>query len=127
MPRILIAATAILLPFLVVAPAPAQQATEQYIPLGQSPGLSPAQTYTGEIVSADAGARTVTFGTGAERHSVRVTQNTRIWIDRSKFGLPSTVGAFGDLESGRLAEVKYADGGRRDTADWIKVVPESAN
>lgn len=125
MPR-LVTATAVLL-LLAALPAAAQQATERYIPLGQSPGLSAAQTYVGAIAGTDAGARTVTFGTGTERRSVRITPKTRIWIDRSRFGLPSMVGGFDDLKSGRRAEVKYLDDGRRDAADWIKVVPETVN
>jgi len=119
-------ATAVLL-LLIASSAFAQQATERYIPLGQSPGLSARQTYVGVIAEADPGARTVTFGTGTAHRSVRITPKTWIWIDRSKFGLPSMAGSFDDLKSGRRAEVKYVDESRREAADWIKVVPESVN
>lgn len=122
-----IAATAALLLLLMVLPAAAQRATERYIPLGRSPGLSMAQTLVGPIIGADAEARTVTLGARTERHSVRITADTKIWIDRTGYGLSNIPGSFDDLKSGRRAEVKYVDEGRRETADWIKVVPEAAN
>lgn len=125
MPRTLIGAAAAVL-LLLAAPAPAQQATEQFIPIGRSPGLSKPRTYVGTIGAVDAGARTVTLGTGADRHSVRVVPETRIWIDRTQHRKTNVMGRFDDLVVGRRVEVKYKDARDRQTADWIKVEPGQA-
>lgn len=58
---------------------------------------------------------------------IRLTPHTRIWLDRSGHGLTNQTGRFEDLQSGRRAEVKYANEARRDAADWIKMVPEHGN
>lgn len=121
------ATAAILLLLLTASSSTAQKATEPFIPLGRSPGLSATQTYTGAIVAVDAAERTVSFGSAQDRHSIRVTRETRIWIDRTKYGLTNMTGSFEDLKPGRRAEVKYVDEGRREAADWIKVVPEGAD
>lgn len=42
-------------------PAHAQEATERYIPLGQSPGVSGKLTSIGEIAEVDPRARTLTI------------------------------------------------------------------
>jgi hypothetical protein len=44
---------ALLLALLVLPPAYAQKATEQFIPIGQSPGISGVETRIGEIVASD--------------------------------------------------------------------------
>ena len=55
----LIGAALILGSVCMTAPAGAQQATERYIPLGRSPGLSGTSTYIGRIASADSRTRTL--------------------------------------------------------------------
>ncbi len=65
---------AVLAALLWSAAAQAQKTTEQFIPIGQSPGLSGKYTYLGAIESADSVARLVTAG----GRSVRVTARTRI-------------------------------------------------
>lgn len=119
-PRTLFAAVVALS---LVPAVPAQEATEQFIPIGRSPGLSGTRTYVGTIAGVDASARAVVLGAGAERHSVRVVPETRIWIDRTQHGKSNVVGRFEDLVEGRNVEVKYRDGGAREVADWIKVAP----
>ncbi len=101
----------------------AQQATEQYVPLGQSPGVSGTLTVIGTIDAIDAARRTITVAGSSGSSSVRVANQTNIWLDRSKIKLVNIVGAFADLATGQTVEVKFVDSDRRQVADWIKVEP----
>jgi len=94
-----------------------QKATEQFIPVGQSPGVSNKSTYIGVVEAADPRQRTVT----AAGHTVQITERTRIWLDRSLLKLGSQEGSFGDLHEGRKIEIKYADQGQRQVAQWVKI------
>jgi hypothetical protein len=98
-----------------------QKETERYIPLGQSPGVSQKYTSIGEIAEIDAAGRTVTVAERAGRRTVRITEKTRIWLDRTKLKQANLTGSFADLQKGRRVEVKYADPERRQVADWVKV------
>ena len=102
-------------------PALGQMMTEQFIPMGQSPGLSGKYTDLGEIKQVDVEGRTITLGGAAGGRAVAVTERTRIWLDRSKLQQTSVAGGFADLREGRQVEVKYEDDERRQTATWIKV------
>ncbi len=99
-----------------------QQTTEQYIPVGQSPGVSGVYSYIGQIESADASNRTVTVSGPEGARTIRVTEETSIWLDRSELRLTNQTGSMADLQPGRRVEVKYADEETKETAAWIKVV-----
>ncbi len=98
-----------------------QTMTEQYIPIGQSPGLSGKFTDLGKIERVDVGGRTITLGETAGGRAVAITERTRIWLDRSKLQQTSVTGGFADLREGRQVEVMYEDHERRQAAAWIKV------
>ena len=102
--------------------ARAQEATEQFIPLGQSPGLS---SDIGMIDLVDQVAQVIVIKEepASGGRPVQVTEQTRIWIDRSAFRESNIAGGFDDLKTGRQVEVKYQDDERRERAEWIKVVP----
>lgn len=100
--------------------ARAQKATEQFIPIGQSPGLSGKATLIGAIEAVDAAARTVTVNAGATSYRCALTDRTRIWVDRSAARLSATAGSVTDLQPGRRIEVKFTDATRK-TAEWVKV------
>jgi hypothetical protein len=102
--------------------AHAQKMTEQFIPVGQSPGVSGTYSYIGEIESVDAENRTITVAGPEGPRTIKVTEQTRIWLDRSEQRLTNLVGSITDLRPGRRIEVKYVEYETRDTADWIKVV-----
>lgn len=104
-----------------VSHAHGQKATEQYIPLGQSPGVSHRLTSIGTIAAVDPQARTITVAAAAGGHTVRITDKTFIWLDRSKLELTNVRGTFDDLKPGRTVEVKYDDVERKRSADWVKV------
>ena len=99
-----------------------QRLTEQFIPVGQSPGISGVHSYIGEIEAVDVGKRTVTVKGPAGSRTIQVGQQTRIWLDRSQRRLTNVVGSMADLRPGRTAEVSYVDVETKDAAAWIKVV-----
>ena len=98
-----------------------QRATEQFIPLGHSPGLSGRYTYIGQIASADAQQRTISVSQTGGSHTVKITDATRIWLDRSKLRQTALRGSFGDLKKGEKVEIKYQGNDREQPADWVKV------
>ncbi|MDH3497188.1 MAG: hypothetical protein OER21_10515 [Gemmatimonadota bacterium] len=100
--------------------AQAQQATERYIPLGQSPGLSSRYTYMGQIVRIDAAARTVTVGNADTTRTIALTEHTKIWLDRSATRQTTLIGRLEDLQPGQRIEIKYEDYATKDRAAWIK-------
>jgi hypothetical protein len=104
-----------------VSPARGQKATEQYIPIGQSPGVSGKYTWIGEIADLNLRARTVTITDAAGPRTIRITEKTRIWLDRSKLKLTNLTGHFSDLRKGGRIEMKYETPERRDVVEWVKV------
>jgi hypothetical protein len=102
--------------------ARAQRTTEQFIPVGQSPGISGVRSYTGAIVAVDAERRTVTVRSPTAPLIIKITARTRVFLDRSAQRLTNEVGSMTDLQVGRRVEIKFVDDETRDTADWIKVV-----
>ena len=106
----------------LAANANAQETTEQFIPVGQSPGISGTYSYIGEIQAVDAQARTVTVAGPEGARTIKVTDETRIWLDRSQQRQSNTVGDMSDLQTGRRCEVKYTDYDTKEEAAWIKVV-----
>jgi hypothetical protein len=98
-----------------------QKMTEQFIPMGQSPGLSGMYTDVGQIEQIDFESRTITLAEVAGGRVVAITGRTRIWLDRSTLQQTNVTGSFMDLREGRRVEVKYEDDARRQAAAWIKV------
>ena len=98
-----------------------QKETERYIPIGQSPGLSQKHTSIGEIAEIDPGPRTIIVTEPAGRHTVKIAEKTRIWLDRTKLKQTNLRGSFADLRKGRRVEVKYEDPEHREVAEWVKV------
>ncbi len=98
-----------------------QEATERYIPIGQSPGLSRQYNYIGPIEAIDREHRTLTVAGPSGSRVVKLAERTRIWLDRSMLKLPSLRGGLEDCQLGRTVEVKYVDSATRELADWVKV------
>jgi hypothetical protein len=110
---------AALLAACALAPASAQQATERYVPIGRSPGVSGVSTVTGTVESVDAAAGRLTLRTDTGPRVLEIADATRIWLDRSALGESNRAASLGACQPGREVEVKLAAGGRR--ADWIKI------
>lgn len=102
-------------------PAPAHKATERFIPLGRSPGVSHDFTVVGKIEAVDQRRRSVTIATPSGNLVVEIRKEAKIWVDRTKLKQTNIVGGFIDLKSGRTIEVKFANPDRKRVVDWVKV------
>lgn len=111
----------LLLAMLALPPAYAQKATEQFIPIGQSPGISGVETRIGEIVASDGRTLTIQVRDAKEPVKVRLTDTTRIFLDRSKVKQSNLTGSAAELQKGRLAEVRLVGPPESPAADWVKV------
>ena len=100
-----------------------QQATEMFIPIGQSPGISKTATVIGTIESVDAEKRTIVVKSDGGTATATITEKTKIFLDGSQRKEPNRYGAFEALETGARVEVLY-EGRTRATAgpaEWVKV------
>lgn len=106
-----------------------QQATEIYIPIGRSPGLSGKITFIGRIETVSPGDRSFSVIGPSGTASAVVTSRTKIWLDRSELRLSNTTGAFADLRTGLTVEIKYEGSERKSqgAAEWIKVRVEASS
>lgn len=101
-----------------------QRATELYMPIGKSPGLSEEEvTVIGTVESVDEEERSFTIAGADGPASAVVTERTHIYLDRSELQRSNLYGDFDDLKVGRRVEVLYED---RDSigegpAEWIKI------
>ncbi len=118
---ILIAFTTILL--LGVSQAHAQKATEIFIPIGKSPGLSGKYTSIGKIASFNLQQKMLTVSDSTANYTVKITDSTQVWLDRSPKKLSNTNGTLEDLRPGVMVEIKYFNNERKEggTAEWVKV------
>lgn len=102
--------------------AHAQKATEQFIPIGKSPGLSGKFTVIGKIETVDRQKRTIICTDSTGSYTVKVNDGTRIWLDRTQQNQTAQTGALADCQQGRTVEVKFLDKNRKQgPAEWIKL------
>jgi ABC-type sugar transport system substrate-binding protein len=101
--------------------AAAQEATEVFIPIGKSPGVSKQETFIGTVDAADEKGRSLRVTAPAGAITVAVTDKTRIFRDKSALKQRNEVGTFADLQKGRTVEVKLEPGEGQRKAEWIKV------
>ena len=104
-----------------VSEAFGQEATEMYIPIGQSPGVSSKSTLLGTIESVDPGKRMLTVSGPAGTRKFQIAERTLIWIDRSAQKQRNQTGTLADLQRGRKVEIKPDEGAGQAVAKWIKV------
>jgi len=93
----------------------AQAATEVFIPIGRSPGVSGKTSIVGVIESREPGDGLVVAG-----RQFFVDFDTQIYLDRNKLRETNTIGTTRDLQIGVTVEVKPQRENER-VADWIKV------
>ncbi len=98
----------------------AQQTTEQFIPIGMSPGVSGKSSYLGSITAVDSAAKSFSMQIDGDNKDIGVAATTRIWLDRSKSRKSNLDGGFGALETGSTVEV-LMDPGDSTKAAWIKI------
>lgn len=105
--------------------AAAQHATELYIPIGRSPGLSGKYTMMGRIDSVSPGHEMMIAGADT-RAAAQLTDDTRFYLDRTALKRSNLYGAYGDCKVGAYCEIKYVDNRPGDRAnpgrvEWIKI------
>lgn len=105
----------------VLAAAQAQEMTERYIPVGAYAGMTDWRTILGTLEGIDPAGRKVTLRIGSQMQTFRVTDDTRIWLDRSRLGQTTVDGALAELPPGLKAEVRVVGASAPSTARWIKV------
>jgi len=110
----------VLMPALVPNSALGQKATEKFIAVGKSPGVSGKLTVIGEIEQFDVQNGMLTVASASGKHTCKLGDRTRIWLDRTKLKQSNLTGTVADLQKGRRVEIKH-EGAERKTADWIKV------
>ncbi len=99
----------------------AEKSTELYIPIGQSPGLSGEYTVMGKIYQVDSRNQSIKMSGPSGSYTVKLTQHTFIYLDKSKYGLPNTYGTLADCKAGDTVEVKFEGNSRSKPIEWIKV------
>ncbi len=122
MQRHSIGAALILAAVLLAPGVDAQQATERFIPVGQSPGISGKYSYIGKIEQVDPQKRTILVAGPEGSRTIEITDATKIWLDRTQQRKSCESGAVTDLRPGLRVEVKYADYAKKEKAEWIKMV-----
>ncbi len=95
-------------------------ATERYIPMGYWTSIGVENSYIGDVTDVASDGATLAYQTEGRRTTIRIDDETRIYIDRSHLGKKSLRGTREDLRPGRRMEIKL----RTDAsgvAEWIKV------
>lgn len=98
----------------------AHQLTEQFIPIGQSPGISGQTSYIGRVQSLDPSNTSFILDSNRGIKTITLTPKTRIWLDRSKLKQTSIRAGFDDIAPGSRVEVK-PDRAVDGRAEWIKI------
>jgi hypothetical protein len=100
----------------------AQKATEMFVPIGQSSGLSGKHTLQGRVQSVNTAERSLTVAQDTTTLTVKVAVTTPVWIDRSKQQQSNSAGTLADAKPGMLAEVKFIKNNRSSgDAEWVKL------
>jgi hypothetical protein len=103
-------------------PSQAQRATEMYVPIGQSAGLSGKHTLQAAIQSVNAAERSITLARDGSSVTVKLGAQTPVWIDRSKLQQANSIGTLADARPGMLAEVKFLKNNLSNgEAEWLKL------
>ena len=102
------------------ATAYGQYETERFIPIGQSPGVSGKYSVVGQIVAIDEAENTITVAGPDGNQTLRVTDDTDVWIDRSGSKRKNLHGSRADCSVGRRVEVMHV-WNDRSVARWIKI------
>ena len=92
-------------------------ATERYIPMGESPGVSNGKSYIGAIQSVRTTASGFTMSVEGDEKLIEVTEETKIYLDTGP-GKTNRIGTEEDCQVGRMIEVYLQEDG---TAYWVKI------
>ncbi|MDH3748278.1 MAG: hypothetical protein OER97_08725 [Gammaproteobacteria bacterium] len=94
-----------------------QKATEVYIPIGSSPGVSESKSFVGTIKRVNYEARSIELVGQDGTKTIYVSDDTLYYLDRSVYGKKNTAGEMHDCKVGLRVEVFEYD----DTVAWVKI------
>lgn len=114
-------AIALLFASAYAAGAAAHPATERYVPIGYWDSVGVTGTYLGRVSRVAPRGESLDFVDEGVDKTIRITDRTRIYIDRSHLKMANLNGTRADLRAGRTMEVKLAPDG---SAEWIKIRAE---
>ena len=95
-----------------------QQATEVYIPIGKSPGVSGRDSIVGSISSVDHARYRMTVSVSGETKMVKMSPVTRYYVDKTRARKQNKTGSFEDCEVGQRIEAYVDEDGN---AVWVKI------
>lgn len=105
--------------FLIIGnTALSQQATEVYIPIGQSPGVSGRDSIIGSISTVDRERYRMMISVAGETKMVTMTPATRYYLDKTRARKQNKTSSFEDCEVGQRIEAYVDDDGN---AVWVKI------
>ena len=105
----------------IASAAFAQKASERYIPIGQSPGVSNKTSYIGTIDQVNEGEYWMSIASERGNFRIRMSRETRFYLDRSEMKKGNLEGSYSDCKPGRRVEVKFKDDNPEEPAEWVKV------
>src|SRR5687767_1905592 len=94
------------------------KATERYIPIGHSPD-SGRYTLQGTLDAVDGKARAIRIRAGTARHTILITDDTALWLDRSKLEMTNLLLRFDQLAVGTHVEARCANSACTDGASAV--------
>ena len=102
---------------LIAGLAASHPATELYIPIGESPGVSGADAEQGRIVEMSTQPHGFVLRTDDGEHSIRMDEGTKIYVQYPGKAERNRIGNYDDCRPGRRVEAWVDDGVTR----WIKI------
>ena len=102
----------------------AQKETEVFIPIGKSPGVSGKHSIMGKVESVNVSDSTMSIRQETGIKTLKMTEQTKIYLDKSKLNQQNKKGNYTDLRTGMTTEIKYVDNKPGNPIDWIKVAIE---
>jgi hypothetical protein len=125
------AAAGLMLAAATAASAQAQRLTEQYIPIGESPGVSGSElAVIGTVTEVDQRRGVMTVDVAGQPTMFVMTPQTHVWLDRSDEGGANLDVGYAGLNVGDVVEVKSgepavlaasAGGAKTPVVEWIKI------
>jgi hypothetical protein len=104
---------------IVAAAAAGHPATELYIPIGKSPGISNVKSYIGRIQSPGAAQNGFTMLVQDSPKYVVFDKTTKVYLQYATPGKGNRLGNYADCQADRTTEVHLNAEG---TARWIKIL-----
>ena len=97
-----LALVGLILSTVVIFPSHGQKSTEIFIPIGKSPGISGKYSVIGHIATFDETTGELKIKVDGVEHAATITEETKIWLDKSGMQQTNEVGSPADCRQGRL-------------------------